>query len=265
MFVTRELAHRLEVAEALDGVACAEACTLIDPDSGGAVQPVAGGFCIFCGAASPLTHALAVGLHAPVSKQDVLEIEDFFRSRGAPIVVDVSPFADSTLRELLSGRGYAVAEMSNVLVREVAATPELEEPSIAVREAGPQESDAFCRAVVGGFFSREELSEEERRLGCTLFQAPLAAALLAYLHGKLAGGCGFSVRNRVASFYADAVMPPYRRRGVHRAMIVERLRRAVEAGCELATAGTQPGSTSQRNYQRLGFDVAYTKITMTKE
>jgi hypothetical protein len=48
-------------------------------------------------------------------------------------------------------------------------------------------------------------------------------------------------------------------------MILHRLREAVEAGCEYATAGTQPGSISQRNYQRLGFEVAYSKITMVKD
>jgi hypothetical protein len=32
----------------------------------------------------------------------------------------------------------------------------------------------------------------------------------------------------------------------------------------MATAGTQPGSGSQRNYQRLGFEVAYTKMTFVR-
>jgi hypothetical protein len=31
----------------------------------------------------------------------------------------------------------------------------------------------------------------------------------------------------------------------------------------LATAGTQPGSASQRNYERMGFEVVYTRITLT--
>jgi hypothetical protein len=48
-------------------------------------------------------------------------------------------------------------------------------------------------------------------------------------------------------------------------MIAERLRKAAADGCELASASTQPGTTSQRNYQRLGFHVAYSKLSMVLE
>jgi hypothetical protein len=71
-----------------------------------------------------------------------------------------------------------------------------------------------------------------------------------------------SVRNGVASFYGDGVLPQCRRAGVHAAMIAARLRKALEQGCDIVTAGVVPGSTSQRNYGRLGFEVAYTKVTM---
>jgi GNAT superfamily N-acetyltransferase len=85
---------------------------------------------------------------------------------------------------------------------------------------------------------------------------------MAFKAGQAAGACGFSARNGIASFFGDATLTAHRRAGVHSAMIAERLRLAIEGGCELATAGTQPGSTSQRNYQRLGFEVAYTRLTM---
>ena len=37
---------------------------------------------------------------------------------------------------------------------------------------------------------------------------------------------------------------------------------AAARGCDLATASTLPGSGSQRNYERTGFQVGYTKVTM---
>jgi hypothetical protein len=39
---------------------------------------------------------------------------------------------------------------------------------------------------------------------------------------------------------------------------------AVAAGCEYAIVVTQGGTTSQRNAERLGFRVAYSKVTVIK-
>ncbi len=44
-----------------------------------------------------------------------------------------------------------------------------------------------------------------------------------------------------------------------------RLDYAAAAGCQLATMGALPGSTSQRNAERLGFRVAYTKLVLVRE
>jgi len=97
-----------------------------------------------------------------------------------------------------------------------------------------------------------------------LFHMPCTTGFLAYISGQVAAGGGLSMRNSVASLFGDATLPKCRGRGVHRALITERLRIASAAGCDIAVAGTQPGSGSQRNYQGLGFEVAYTKITMLK-
>ena len=39
----------------------------------------------------------------------------------------------------------------------------------------------------------------------------------------------------------------------------------VEAGCEYAVVVTQGGSASQRNCERLGFRVAYSKVTVIRK
>ena len=48
------------------------------------------------------------------------------------------------------------------------------------------------------------------------------------------------------------------------ALIHARLSAAAAKGCLMATASTLPGSLSQRNYERAGFRVAYTKAVMRK-
>ena len=45
-------------------------------------------------------------------------------------------------------------------------------------------------------------------------------------------------------------------------LIAARLNDAVAQGCDLATASTEPGTASQRHYERMGFEVVYTKVTL---
>ncbi len=261
MIVTDDIARRLEAAEASDARACAEAATLLAPDSQAVVQEFAGGVLTFCGPTSPLTHTIGLGMQGPVTEQDIETVEHFFVSRGAAVAIDVCPHADPILREILEKRGYRISEMNNVLVR--AISPALASEDIgSIRVDKASDDHLYSRTVMAGFFGREQITDEEFRLGQILFHMPCSTPLLAYVDGEVAGGCGLSIRNGVASLYGDAVLPAFRGRGVHRAMIDERLRRAAAAGCDLAAAGTVPGSTSHRNYARLGFEVAYTKITM---
>jgi hypothetical protein len=260
MIITDFLAARLETAEALDAAACAEASSRFGNDDS-AVKAVGGGVLTYCGPASPLTHALSVGMHRPVSESDIEEIQEFFRSKGAPVVIDVCPHADPSLRERLFARGFRISEMNNVLVRAVRREEAIPAPEgVGIHTAG--DPDEYASIVMRAFFGREHVTDEELRLGRTLFHMTSATPLLAFVDGRPAGGCGLSIRNGVASFYGDGVLADFRQKGVHAGLIAARLRIAAEAGCDLATAGTVPGSISQRNYARLGFEVAYTKLTM---
>jgi len=52
-----------------------------------------------------------------------------------------------------------------------------------------------------------------------------------------------------------------RGRGLQTALLPARLAAVTEAGCEYAVVVTQGGTASQRNCERLGFRVAYSKVT----
>jgi len=56
----------------------------------------------------------------------------------------------------------------------------------------------------------------------------------------------------------------FRKRGAQSILIGARLTWAVEQGCDLATTTTQPGSSSQRNYERAGFRVVYTRAKVVR-
>jgi len=80
--------------------------------------------------------------------------------------------------------------------------------------------------------------------------------------GQLAGAAACAIREGLATLFADSTVVDFRRTGVHRELIVARLNDALARNCDLATASTLSGSGSQRNYERLGFQVVYTKVTL---
>ena len=65
------------------------------------------------------------------------------------------------------------------------------------------------------------------------------------------------VYDDVVIFGNDATLPAFRRRGAQTALIAERLR---TVGAErIAVAEVEPNSSSERNYRRCGFRIAYAR------
>jgi len=64
-----------------------------------------------------------------------------------------------------------------------------------------------------------------------------------------------SIHRGVASFGGAGTLPEFRNRGVQKALLLARLAKAAEHGCDLAMVATMPGSGSQRNVERQGFRV----------
>jgi predicted GNAT family acetyltransferase len=68
----------------------------------------------------------------------------------------------------------------------------------------------------------------------------------------------------IAQLTGAATVPAQRRRGVQTALLTARLADAVAAGCDLAVVTTSPGSRSQHNVQRNGFDLLYTRAVLRR-
>jgi GNAT superfamily N-acetyltransferase len=253
MFAGSILARRLEAAEAANARGCAP--------SGSMALEIAGGCAIFAGSDSPLTQAVGIGLAGPVGEQEILRLEEFFRSRGAHVSVDLCPLADSGLAIALGERGYRVTEFNNVLVKRLAGAQIEFTPR--VRRATAQEADLWSHTVGCGFFEQPELTTDEMNVGRAIFAMPGA---LCYLvtggAGEPAGGGAMAIRDGLATLFADTTLASFRRQGLHRELIAARLSEAIAQGCDMATATAEAGSASQRNYERVGFEVVYTKVTL---
>jgi GNAT superfamily N-acetyltransferase len=254
IFADAQLARRLEAAEAAN----ARGCSARD---GAAVLEIAGGIAIFMGVESPLSQAVGVGLNGPVSRAEIGQMESFFRSRGARVSIDLCPLADPGLLPVLADRGYRPTEFNNVLVKSLAGAPIAMTPR--VRRAAAEEQESWSHTVGWGFFDRPELTSAEMDIGRSVFAMPGALCYLAVTDScDPVGGAAAAIRDGLATLFADSTIPGFRRCGLHRELIGARLNEAIAQGCDAATAATLPGSASQRNYERMGFEVVYTKITL---
>ena len=248
------LARRLEAAEAANDADC------VGAQPATAVETFAGGRAIFAGADSPLTRALGIGLEGAVPEAELAALESFFRLRGARVNIDLCPLVSPELVEMLRRRGYRPAEFAQSLVRWIAgAAPFDEDP----RVERCLDAERWARVVGRGFFDQEDLSAEEMEVGLAVFRSGKSECYLASPAGGGAGaGAALSVREGTAVLFADSTVSASRRQGLHQALIRARLNSAIAQGCDLAAAVTAPGSASQRNYERLGFQVAYTKVLL---
>jgi hypothetical protein len=255
IFADLDLARCIEAAEAAN----ASGCTSIHPEA--ATLAVAGGYAVFVGADSPLSHAAGIGLAGPVAESEIDRLEAFFRSRGGKVTIELCPLADPGMVEMLGKRGYWITEFNNVLVKRLASTSVVLTPR--VRLALTDEADKWSHTVGMGFFETAELTTEEMDVGRAICAMPGAQCFLAATEsGELAGGAALAIYGSLATLFADSTIARHRCTGLHRELIGARLNEAMAQGCELATASTLPGSGSQRNYERMGFQVAYTRVTL---
>ena len=261
-FVNIELARRLELAEANAARECTQNFMALRPSCGAALLETMGGVASFTGIDSPITQAVALGLNGPVNQEQMDQLEDFYRSRGAAVNIEVCPLADATLVELIGRRKYRSIEFSNVLFKEISGATTFDPPhGMRFRETQEGEEKLWAETVAKGFAENVPMTPELADLMETFAHRESVRSYMAWAGDEIAGGCAFSEHAGVGGLFGASTLPAMRRRGIQSAMISLRL--AAAAGCNIAMSVAQVGSTSHRNLERHGFSVAYTRVKFT--
>jgi GNAT superfamily N-acetyltransferase len=234
----------------------------LDPEIGAGALPISGGKAAFAGL-SRLSRAFSLGLGGPVSSAELDEIEAFYASRGAPVIIDLCPLADDAVREALTERGYRLTEFNQVWIRPLTREDRFEEVTgVFVRLAGKEDMELWSRLVGQGFSGQEDVPAETLLRGRVLFHLSCASCFIGQIAGEPEGAGAMFQQGGLVTLFATATLPRARRRGVQTALLHARLSSAAAAGCDLAVVITAPGSDSQRNVERLGFRLAYTKVEL---
>lgn len=267
-FVDKAFARRLEACEEMPQVLYGQVFQKTRPEVGAAWEEFCGGHMSFCGLGSPIGRAVGMGLDRPFAAADLDHIEAFYRQHKAPAQVDLTPLHEPSVFEMFKERGYAIAELNNVLYRTLDAAEEFPKAPAGceIRRSTPDEAEVTGAIVESAFFP-DGAPEAFRGLIEPLYQMEGALAFVATVDGKrVACGTGLVIRkHRVFALCGAGTLTEYRGRGLQTALLRARMAAAAAAGCEYAVVVTQGGTTSQRNAERLGFRVAYSKVTAIKQ
>ena len=260
MFSDLALSQRLERAEGFSCAQYAEARRLQFPESSSEWMECGGAFVVFDRVNSPCTQTFGLGIFEELSNATLDMIEQFFRERGAAVMHEVSPFAGVAALDLLCQRNYRPLELSSVLYRAVGLPSESAPPGVTVRVAGPDEATLWSRISAEGWaHDHPEMSAILLELGQVTAARRQSVCFLAELDGVPGAAGVLSIHEGVALFAGSATVPALRRRGLQTALLEARMRYAFEHDCDLAMMVAWIGSNSQRNAERRGFQVAYTR------
>jgi hypothetical protein len=267
-FADLGLAQRLERAEAKSNARFVELRAGIDPARGACWIEVGGTYAMFDGPASPVTQTFGLGMFQAPTEDDFDRLERFFFERGAPVDHEVSPQADGATLRLLTQRGYRPFEFTSVMFRPVDVGPsgdvgtwergDYPTRDLHVRVIGADEADLWAKTASAGWGTADgDFMLDVARVNAG---APDSHLFLAELGGRPIATAALAIHDGVAHFAGASTIPEGRRNGAQLALLDARMRYAAAHGCDLALMGAAPGSGSQRNAERHGFRIAYTRI-----
>ena len=257
------LSRRLERAEAQSNASFVEARAKFFPHSGAQWIEVAGAYAMFDTPSSPLTQTFGLGVFEKVTSVELERLENFFQERDAPVFHEVSPLADPSLPALLNERGYQPIEFTSVMCRPIGRDLSLvasQNEKIRVRLMRENEYALCAQISAQGWSEHPELANFLLEIGQINAQRDNAISFFAEMNGQPIATGVLCLGGGVALLGGASTIPVARQQGAQLALLESRLRYGAEQGCDLAMMCALPGSASQRNAERHGFRIAYTRI-----
>jgi len=259
VFADRALAQRLERAEGSVGVGFAETRQRLAPAHGAEWRDIGGATVVFDGADSPTTQTFGLGMTEPATEATLDAIEAFFRDRQAATHHEVSPLAGVATTALLVARGYQPIEMSSVLVRDLTDVEERTHEKLVCRTLTHGERAAWVEASVAGWSETPEVAEMMRGFASVAVENPALVNFAVVGDGMFVASGSLGIVDDVALLAGASTVRAARGQGAQSLLFSTRLVEAKRRGCRVAMMAAEPGSTSQRNAERSGFRIAYTR------
>jgi GNAT superfamily N-acetyltransferase len=275
MFADAALGARIDRAEGR--LVARLAMASVNPTGNPFVLPIDGGLAIFAGPGSPMNKVIGFGFDGAFDPNELTAIEERWAERGEPVRIELSILSDPSVVATLSARGYRLHGFENVLGCRLAnAAPQAFAPGIDVDTVGADgfeqwltiAVDSFANMDGSGSFSdpippREDLERLFREvMGPESLEG--TTRYIARLDGEPAGEAQLQIDDGLALLAGSGTLPHLRGRGVQKALVARRLDDARREGCDLAVVVTAPGTRSQDNVMRRGFELLYTRAVLMR-
>ncbi len=264
IYIDKDLSKRLERTEMLENADVVETRSRVDPGSGACWAEIGGAYAMFDDVESPITQTFGLGMFQDVDAGVLEQIEQFFQERGARVAHEVSPMADQSILKLFADRKYRPVELTAVMFQELdpAAPPRTPiNPDIQTRIISEDEADIWAGVAAAAWGAEDEsLRGFMLDFGKVVARTAGGLPFIAELDGAAIASGGFAIYDDVCILSGAATIPEARRRGAQSALLTARLNYAAANGCRLAMMCAHPGSQSQKNAQKNGFLIAYTRI-----
>jgi len=232
-------------------------------------QEIGSGVAAYISPLSPLTQAFGLGFELKIEEIPslVAEVNDFYIKCQATAAIELSHTTPVAIATELIRQGYLLTEYSAVLIKAITATlpPMPHTNDFDIQPVAATQITEVAQVVSIGF------GIEEPNFLAELIQffelstkIPDAYPFCATVNETIVGGGNLFLYEDIAFLAGASVLTAYRGRGIQTALIAKRLQYAAQNGARWAVVATEPGSISQKNFLRQGFQTSYARNKFTR-
>ncbi len=232
------------------------------------------GVATFSAPGSWLNQAWNMGLHGPVSGDELDAMVGFFRERSVDPMLPVCTLADASLVTGLAARGFTLTDFNNVYAADLGDVG-LEQPVPwptglrieVVDSSDDAQAELWVQTSASGFHDGAEPPAAMVQASRGVVRQPGNIGMMAFVDDQPAGAGIVAISDdtiKLAGLFGTSVLPPFRGRGIQQLLMFERLQLAARRGAVIATIASRPGIPTERNAVRAGFELSYVKAVMTQ-
>lgn len=263
LFSDKFLSQKLEQTEAHANVNFINSRASLEPDLNAEWINIDGTYALFDGIESPLTQTFGLGLFAEVNHDKLAKLEAFFQKHHAAVCHEVSPLASPSHLAILHERGYRPIELTTVMFKTLSdknLPRQAASSGLTVRMLCEGEENIWANTSAKGW------STETGGLSDFMYQFAYIAAnstgaypFFGEINGQIISTGMLNIHDDVALLAGASTIPEGRNQGAQNALLHARLDYAINKGCRIAMMCASPGSQSQKNAEKNGFEIAYTR------
>lgn len=260
MKIDLDFCKRIERAEARGWHSALDYGRDAFPERDLAVTEIGGATVCFAGD-SFFSQTVGIGIDSNVRDEDLDAIAEFYHSRGVPARIISTPIAGDELARMLIRHGFTIEEYENALAGDLTQIHGERDSRVEVWSEPKEWAEFSARAFEDGKDPGDGLL-----FGSFMMAShPNVIALALRENGEvMTTGCIANEPDSIAGLFATSTALSARGRGYQTALIQDRIARAREAGSTIARATAKPGTASERNFRRAGFEVLYSRTTWVR-